>query len=343
MARSIGQRILRWVWWGVAAVVGFLLAAVLLGLLWQATASARDERRFPPPGRLVDVGGHRLHIHCLGEEGPTVVFDAGIGSWSVSWWKVQRQVAGLARACVFDRAGLGWSEAGPWPRTSRQIAAELHTLLQNAGIRTPVVLVGHSFGGYNVRLFADQYRDEVAGVVLVDSAQPEQWERLPPEAKALLEEAREGTPKAVWLARVGLLRLMGGRSEKDLPPELREAHQAAMLRTRTFEAIQAELDSVYESGRQVAATRSLDGLPLAVVSARNSFDAFRSPTVHFPAAADDTWMELQRELAALSTDSRQFISETGTHRLYETEPDLVTEAVRDVLARIPDGALGTRK
>ncbi len=316
--------------------MGALCLAAIGGLLLQVWATSRDENRFPPPGQLVDIGGYRLHIHCLGEGNPTVILDPGVAAWSINWWRVHPEIAKFRRACVFDRAGLGWSESGRMPRTSRQIAEELHLLLRKAGIDPPYVLVGHSFGGYNVRLFADAYRNEVAGVVLVDSAHPDQWERLPEQARRLLERGQKATGVAVWLARFGLLRLGEGRSRDDLPPNLQEAYRVAMLRTRTYGASLAELSSVYESARQVLATKGLADLPLAVVSARNSFDAFRSPAVTFPPSADETWMEMQRELTALSTNTKHLISEKGTHRLYETEPGLIVDAVRDVLARIQE-------
>jgi pimeloyl-ACP methyl ester carboxylesterase len=117
----------------------------------------------------VDVGGYRLHITCMGTGDPAVVIDAGAGNWSVSWVVIQRQLAGDTRVCKFDRAGLGWSDPSPRPRTAAVMADELHTLLHNAGELPPFVLVGHSLGGHNARMFADRYRDEVAALVLVES------------------------------------------------------------------------------------------------------------------------------------------------------------------------------
>ena len=115
------------------------------------------------------MGGYSLHIQCVGTGSPTVVLDAGLGGTSLDWNLVQTEIGPTTQVCAYDRAGMGWSDTGPAPRTPGQIARELHTLLTNAGIPGPYVLVGHSAGGKNVRMFALQYPDEVAGMVLVDA------------------------------------------------------------------------------------------------------------------------------------------------------------------------------
>src|SRR5512133_732893 len=163
--------------WLVRIVAGFLVLAVI-GVVWESTSEAADARAYPPPGQMVDVGGHRLHIDCTGTGSPTVVIDAGLGDWSATWksW-VQPGVEKTTRVCTYDRAGMGYSEAGPLPRNAAQFAKELHTLLQRASIPGPYVLVGHSMGGLTVRVFAHDYATEVAGVVLIDSMSPGQATR----------------------------------------------------------------------------------------------------------------------------------------------------------------------
>ena len=135
-----------------------------------AGSSAPADLIFGQPAKLVDAGGFRLNVRCFGTGSPTVVFDAGWGDWSPAWATVQPIVARWTRTCSYDRAGNGLSDAGPFPRTSARIARELHAALQAAGERPPFVLVGHSFGAFNMRLYADQYLPDVAGIVLVDGA-----------------------------------------------------------------------------------------------------------------------------------------------------------------------------
>ena len=187
----------------------------------QAYAARRDERRFPPPGRLVDVGGHRMHLDVRGPEGaagPTVVLDAGLGSFSANWHWVQTELATTLHVVAYDRAGLGWSERGPRPRDARSLAAELRAALRAAGIPGPFVLAGHSFGWLPVHAFADLYRDETAGLVAVDGSHPDQWVRWPtPYADRILRTANRVTAALAWF---GLLRVvdLSARVSAGLPP-----------------------------------------------------------------------------------------------------------------------------
>src|SRR5919199_6834172 len=175
------------VWLGVSLAA--FLGLALVGYMYEPMAEAADAKAYPPPGQMVDVGGYRLHINCTGTGSPTVVIDGGWGDWSASWssW-VQPEVARTTRVCTYDRAGMGWSEAGPLPRTAEHFAHELHTLLHNAHVLGPYVLVGHSFGGLPVRVFAHEYAAEVAGVVLIESMHPSQAKpsgaATPPQATA---------------------------------------------------------------------------------------------------------------------------------------------------------------
>src|SRR5690349_15455065 len=142
----IGRRLLRGIVRTLAAVAGLLVVLGLVGASYEAIAATGDARRYPAPGQLVDVGGYRLHIQCVGTGSPTVVLDAGLGGSSLDWSLVQAAIGQTTRVCAYDRAGMGWSESGPAPRTPAQIAGELHTLLGNAGIAGPYVLVAHSLG-----------------------------------------------------------------------------------------------------------------------------------------------------------------------------------------------------
>src|SRR5947207_3172616 len=152
---------------GTLSLVLVRAASSLLLTLQAATVWAQSESTpppFPPPGKLIDVGGWRLHLNCTGEvraPQPTVILESGSGDFSVEWSLVQPGVAKFAHVCSYDRAGDGWSELGPHPRTMHQIVYELHTLLERAGVKPPFALVGHSYGGWIVRLYAATYPSEV--------------------------------------------------------------------------------------------------------------------------------------------------------------------------------------
>jgi pimeloyl-ACP methyl ester carboxylesterase len=152
--RSLGS----WIWRGLVWLVAGLLALAVIGAIYQAIATQIDQRTYLTPGEMVDVNGQLIHINCIGEGSPTVILESGLGTMSADWANVQPQVAKATRVCSYDRAGTGWSERGPTPRDPKQIARELHTLLGKAGIDGPYVLVGQSFGGLYVRMYADQTR-----------------------------------------------------------------------------------------------------------------------------------------------------------------------------------------
>jgi len=178
--------------WGLRLLITALILIVLvLGGTFIAGASARTtmSAQNPAPGQLVDVGGYKLHLNCQGSGSPTVILDAGLNDFSLSWSRVQPDVAAFTRVCVYDRAGLGWSEAGPLPRTSQTMVEELHTLLQNAGITGSYVLAGHSFGGINMRLYAHHYPQDVVGLLLVDAAHEDMIKREPELFRSVTEQS----------------------------------------------------------------------------------------------------------------------------------------------------------
>ena len=151
-----------------SGILALVLGLMLIGAIYELAAETADAQAFPPPGQMVDVGGYRLHLNCSGSGSPTVVIDTGWGDSSAGWGWVQPEVAKTTRICTYDRAGMGWSEASPEPRTAREFAKELHTLLANANEPGPFVLVGHSLAGYTMRVYAHDYPEEVAGLVLID-------------------------------------------------------------------------------------------------------------------------------------------------------------------------------
>src|SRR5512139_2511780 len=128
-----------------------LIAGLIFSSGYHALATSADLKAYPAPGQLIDVGGHSLHIYCIGQGEPTVIMEAGMTGWSTDWVLVQPEIAEVTQVCTYDRAGYGWSETGPQPRDSQQVAMELHTLLARAGIEDKIILVGHSLGGLFVQ------------------------------------------------------------------------------------------------------------------------------------------------------------------------------------------------
>ncbi len=292
----------------------------------------------PSIGKLVDIGDHRLHIYPTGEGNPTVVFESGGAGWSLDWYLVQNEVVKFTSACSYDRAGFGWSDSGPNPRTSEQIVTELHTLLKKAEIKKPYILVGASFGGHTARLFAKTYPDEVAGIVLLDARHESINSRMPP-AWQKLELAGKGMYRFMLLvSRVGALNLLGKiMGEKaappilmKLPPEIRSTYLEVGFQPKYFQSSLDELAASTESDKQLSATGSLGNIPLIVI--RHGIpDLFASMPAKQAKQAEKVWQELQADLAKISSDSQIFVAEKSGHSIQVDQPILVADAIHQMV------------
>jgi pimeloyl-ACP methyl ester carboxylesterase len=189
-------------------LTGIALFTALAGAVYQRAGTRRDQKRFPPPGRLVDVGSHPLHLLESGSGGPTILLEAGLMSTVLSWSELQLRLSNSFRVVSYDRAGLGWSDLGPMPRTADRIVNELHTLLQRAAIPPPYVLVGHSFGGLTMPLFAAQYPEEVAGMVLVDPVVASEWNPPSEHDRKQTSIGAKVCRRAAFLSRIGIIRFV---------------------------------------------------------------------------------------------------------------------------------------
>jgi pimeloyl-ACP methyl ester carboxylesterase len=301
-------------------LVVILMAA---GFLYQNVSEARDRRFNSMPGRRYDVGGFKMHIDCIGQGTPAVILESGLGDSYVSWRKVQPEIAKFTRVCSYDRAGLGYSESASTPRTSKIIAEQLHALLQAAAVPPPYVLVGHSMGGFDVRLFASLFRSEVAGMVLVDASHPDQENRFPPEVKNM-----EGT----WLREsefleytmpFGVPRILGFCDED---PVVR----AAECNWQTARESVAEMKAFPESAAQTAVAGSLGDIPLAVLSHDPDKPSAELPE-DIAKSTNDAWEKMQEELSHLSTRGTQVVAKNSGHYIQLDRPDVLIDAIRHVV------------
>jgi pimeloyl-ACP methyl ester carboxylesterase len=300
---------LRWVKRTLIGLCGLLIVAVLTGATLQWMATRNELSATPPPGRLVDVGGHKLHIWCSGAGAPSVILETGLGGSSVDWGFVQPAVAQFTRVCSYDRAGMGYSDPGPSPRTARRIARELGQLLDRSGITEPAVLVGASIGGLAVRVFASEQAERAAGLVLVDATHEDQEHEIPKLA-----------PFVPLLSSVGVLRLLGvsfGQSPESLAPSVRKFAQATAFRAAGPKAAADEILHVRESVAEVKAARRRLTLPLIVVTAGRGANA--------------EWHALQRDQAGLSERGCLVTAEQSGHAIAIGQPQVVVEAIRAVV------------
>jgi pimeloyl-ACP methyl ester carboxylesterase len=312
-----------WLNRAVRVLLTLLIAVLVVGGLYENISEARERRFHPMPGQLVDIGSYKMHIYCAGQGSPTIILDAGMGDSFIFWHKVQPDIAKFTRVCSYDRAGIGYSDSSPRPSTSKDFALELHTLLLNAGVPQPLILVGHSMGGFDVRLYASLYRNELVGMVLVDSSHPEQQKRLPPALNDL---------DATWLREqeffeftmpFGIPRLLGFCGND-------AAVRAVDCNFHSVRESVAELKTVSESAAQTAATGSLGDMPLVVLSHDPE-----TPQPDLPEdlvkPANDAWQQMQEELDHLSSKGTQVIAKNSGHYIQLDRPDLVIKAVRSVV------------
>lgn len=322
MTKRIVQRLFRLALAGVVALS--LLATVAAAC--HAFATWRFERRHLAPGRLVDVGGHRLHFLVRGEGSPTVIIDAGLSGASSDWEKVADGVATFTRVCTYDRAGYGWSDAGPRPRTSQQVVEELRVLLNKAGLKPPYLLLGHSWGGLNLRLYASLHRDEVAGLILVDalnmdlhpvSAQP----GAVPALYTLLNHTAFLGPQR-WITP-GIIR------EPVNDPPAHEFRLAMLNRTKSTRTIYDELTGQANWLQVRAALRHLGDLPVTVITTQ--LDSARATNGTWVGGPD--WLKAQYALTNISHRSRLIVADTAEHDIQFHRPDQIVSAAREMVER----------
>lgn len=300
----------------------FILMLAIIGVIYQTAATEADRKNFPAPGNLIDVGGFKMHIFCVGEGSPTVILETLSGGTSSYWGWVQPEVQTGTRVCIYDRAGRAWSEPDPEPQSLARTVRNLHTLLINAHIDGPYVLAGHSIGGIYVRQFAADYPDEVAGMVLVDAANPYQFDRYP----EMLEENESYLRIAKYipaLARLGIGHLyfaLGGELDfGGMKEPQRSEIKAAWSSPDYFESQIAEVvagRSIFADGQKLG---DLGDLPLIVLTQGSGATA--------------GWLELQNELASLSTNSLHIRVDGATHASLAFNPEHA-QAVSDAILKV---------
>jgi pimeloyl-ACP methyl ester carboxylesterase len=293
-------------------------------------------RHHPPPGKLIDVGGYKLHLDCSGAGEPVVVLISGLGDASLIWHDIQPPVAQFARVCSYDRAGLGWSDSSPLPENPLSMTDELHALLLGAAITRPVVLVGHSMGGDLARLYASRFKDEVTGVLLVEASNEDKWTRidgLVEEWNGFLKNCRRDE----WEARFGLLRIRHPQMDY-YPSAIRATADTMSYSPKWVAANCAEMQSIIGDGPgQIAQAQSLGSVPLIVLAAgKNIFSG--NPSLPDPERAGKIWRQFQQEETQFSSHSEIVIAPHAGHDLHHDQPDLVISELRKLLSEISSSA-----
>ncbi len=308
------------------ALLALAIALPVVGAAYELAMASGDATRYPTPGRLVDVGGYRLHIHCVGQGSPTIVLSAGAGGYTTEWSLLQPTLARTQRVCAYDRAGLGWSEAGAGRHSPGDATDDLHRLLSAADEPGPYLLIGQSFGGRIARLFAQRHPELIAGLVLVDprSEYVDDHQTLQ-QAAAERQEAEAFQQQLAVLSPIGVVRLswtslwpqalpVAGK----LAPGAREEIGIFWTKTKHRQARLEETYQMWENNDELRGA-SLGSLPLIVVAAGDTL------------ANVPYWPEAQTYEAARSNNSRLVVAEDSDHMIQWDQPDVVVEAVQAVI------------
>jgi len=322
-----GRRWLRRLKLALVGVAGLLAVLVTAGGVYQAISENQDAKSFHAPGRLVNMGGYSLHLLCTGDSNAddyTVVLESGAGGTTSSWIRVQDAVSEFARACSYDRGGIGWSDPSPEPRDALSIAMELHDLLGRGGVHGQLIMVGHSTGGVYVRAFQRLHPERVAGLVLLDASHEEQFTRTQ-EGRSAYSMIKTVYRISTFVSRFGLARLTAICDLADLPEPQRRWFHAACSKASYWAAQAREIEALQAGMDQIRDKPSLGSLPLIVVTAGDDPQNLKN------------WPQLQGELAELSTASVHMVRSSATHPGLLTDPNearVVSDAIAKLLASL---------
>ena len=330
---------------GTLHKITFASTYLAISLQFGCIHAVMAQTSFPPPGRLVDAGGHLLHLHVTGKGNPTVVLENGAGDFSFIWSLVQPEISKTARVVSYDRAGYAWSEQGPTPRTARQITFELHTALHDAGISPPYVLVGQSFGGFLVRAFARYYPNEVVGMVLVEAVQEDQRIFMGSDTPMKIRSFAKGRiapsiqssfkPQMVVSKDSVKLNTQIDPPLDKLPANIQKMQIWAQSQPQFAAAVQAEMDWSPEDVSELYQHKGepaymLGEMPLIVLTRGSGGYEGRSDS----AELETERLTLQKELANLSSNSKHIIDKNSGHNIHVEDPQLVIKSINEVLQAV---------
>ncbi|NWF07169.1 MULTISPECIES: alpha/beta fold hydrolase [Pseudomonas] len=332
---SVGATAWRWTKRILLGLLGLTVLLITFGAIYERVSRYRASENYPPHGRLVDIGGRKIHLDCRGRGSPTVLFESGLDTFgSLSWTKVQNPVAAITRACSYDRAGIMWSEAKTTPQHADAVADDLHATLAAAGEKGPFVLVAHSLGGPYSMAYTRKFGNQVAGLVFVDASHPDQVSRLAAVTKAAPEPDAKALQSLASLSWTGITRLLSpGDEQPNVPTQVSKPVNAYF--STSLAGMASELVSTDQTLKEGGALRTLGNRPLVVLTAMAPASDEMVQTECISKQSDsrqrEVWRSLQEDEASWSTRSRHELLPGATHYIQYDRPDAVIAAVRSVV------------
>ena len=348
-------RVRRWTKRILLGLLALLVLLVAVGSIYEALGRKNAREKYPPPGKLVDIGGRKMHIDCRGTGSPTVILESGLGTGgTLDWTLVHDEIASFTRTCAYDRAGIMWSDTKDTPQRASAVADDLHALLKGAGVNDPLVLVGHSIGGPYTRTYVGKYGEQVAGLVMVDPSHPDQVARLGKVVGIDVHPKQSATimHAATALSWTGLTRFMISRGDK---PKLRTAAEtkrlgdalkiSAAYGSTSVTGSRSELTGFDDTMADARAVHSFGNRPLIVLTAMAPMKPEQLKGLGLKAEDGarfkQEWKQLHSEQAAFSTRGRQQLVPDATHYIQVDRPDVVIAAVREVVDTVRADAQAT--
>jgi len=312
-------------------IIGGVIAVLIFGPMIIGFTIKTLTPVVAPPGQMVDIGGYKLHINCAGPDNdlPTIVVESGQGTPSLAYHWLQKDLSRTGKICLYDRAGVGWSEASDFPRDSKQISTELHTLLNKANIKRPFVFAGHSIAGFHMRVYTDMYPDDVAGIVFIDSSHPNQME-MPEDMtfEQAIEDGRVFYKLERIMMQTGLASFMALFDSEDdefieeTPEDIIAQYKFVSLGLKAVDTDWAEAIANLAAAEQVNETGGFGDRPTVVLSAA---DTLKEAPVY------DEW---HKQIATLSSDGKHVVVDGANHMSIVVSKDhanIVAKHIRDVL------------
>ena len=315
---------------------------IITTILYQGITVQIENQKLPP-GKLFDVGGYRLHLYIVGETNPTnptIILDHSLGG--IEGYFLVEKLAKFGRVCIYDRAGYGWSEHSPHPRTSSQIVEELDTLLTQAKIQPPYILLGNSFGSYNVRLYAYRFPEKVVGMILTDGLHETRMLKMPIQLQALKLFFISGFVMSIFGSILGIIQVLRGCGIFEfLKPELRQFSQESrnsvkrsFCRSKHWITMCREILNLNNSGEELVVANKFDSMPIVSIKANSFFQSFFWSFLIPLKAANNLREQMHKDLSNLSTNFVELQANKSSHFVWIDQPHLIIEGVKIVLDQL---------